>query len=50
MRSCREKYCGAGISNALSYLFLKQKGGWDFIPSGRDLAGPMINCRLASTG
>ena len=39
MRSRREKYCGAGITDALSHLLLKRKGGRDFTPSGRDIAG-----------
>ena len=51
MRSRREKYCGAGITDALSHLFLKRKGGRDFTPSDRDLAGPQkipstLECRL----
>ena len=28
-----------GISDALSHLLLKRKGGRDFTPSGRDIAG-----------
>ena len=41
---CEEKSTVAqvqqGISDALSHLLLKRKGGRDFTPSGRDLAGP----------